>query len=164
MPAIEAPQSICWWHMNESAPLFLDPRGAGNMIVLVDSSKGVGIQFGFRAQGYNTRGFDGWNWGGKTLLEANHPALNVWHFSVYTFDGVTHRLLAILRKRVQAVAPFQEVNPAQVALRRVTVRLASRYSSGRGVDSTRLADGSCSAAFPLQMAARLSYLARRVSR
>ena len=92
MPAIESPQSFCWWYKNESQPRFSDPRGAGNMIVLADSSAGVGIQFGFRAPGYETRGFDGWNWGGKTLLEADHPAHNTWHFCVYAFDGLTHRL------------------------------------------------------------------------
>ncbi len=112
MPALEAPQSLCWWYMGESPPRFPDPRGAGNMIVLADSSAGLGIQFGFRAPGYETLGFDGWNWGGSTLLEADTPALKVWHFCVYTFDGVNHCLYIDGRQVVTSTKTTQQGIPA----------------------------------------------------
>ena len=92
MPAINAPQSFSWWFRIDTNPSYTDELGADNMIALVDSGKGIGIQFGFRAPGYKSLGFDTWNWGGGTLLEANQPVLNEWHHCVYTYDGTTHQL------------------------------------------------------------------------
>jgi hypothetical protein len=50
-----------------------------------------GVQFGQRNGG--TNGLVGfWQWGGAWLggTQAN-PAVNTWHYMVYTFDGTTHR-------------------------------------------------------------------------
>jgi hypothetical protein len=91
MPAIDSPQSFSWWFKIDMNPTYLDELGADNMIALVDSGKEIGIQFGFRAPGYKSLGFDTWNWGGGTLLEAEQPAVRKWHHCVYTYDGSTHR-------------------------------------------------------------------------
>jgi hypothetical protein len=91
MPAIESPQSFSWWFKIDTIPTYIDEWGADNMIALVDTGKGVGIQFGFRAPGYNSLGFDTWNWGGGTLLEVERPEQKKWHHCVYTYDGSTHR-------------------------------------------------------------------------
>jgi hypothetical protein len=90
MPAIDSPQSFSWWFRIDTKPTFINESGADNMIALVDSGKGIGIQFGFRAPGYQTLGFDSWNWGGGTLLEAEQPAVGKWHHCVYTYDGLHH--------------------------------------------------------------------------
>lgn len=92
MPAIDSPQSFSWWFRIDTEPTYINDSGADNMIALVDSGKGIGIQFGFRAPGYHTLGFDAWNWGGGTLLEAEQPAVDKWHHCVYTFDGLNHKL------------------------------------------------------------------------
>jgi hypothetical protein len=92
MSAINSPQSFSWWFRVDSNPTYIDELGADNMIALVDSGKGIGIQFGFRAPGYKSLDFDAWNWGGGTLLEANQPEVNEWHHCVYTCDGATHQL------------------------------------------------------------------------
>ena len=75
MPAINSPQSFSWWFLIDTNPTYSDSLGADNMIALVDSGKGIGIQFGFRAPGYKSLGLDTWNWGGGTLLEADEPAV-----------------------------------------------------------------------------------------
>ncbi len=92
MPGIEEPKTISWWYYSESMPLYkIDPDlGAENMIVLVDSTAGMGIQFGFRAPGYKTRGFDCWEWGGGTFFEIPYPEFQKWHHCVYSYDGQTH--------------------------------------------------------------------------
>jgi hypothetical protein len=92
MPAIDSPQSFSWWFRIHTEPTYINDLGADNMIALVDSGKGIGIQFGFRAPGYQTLGFDAWNWGGGTLLEAEQPEVNKWHHCVYIYDGLIHRL------------------------------------------------------------------------
>lgn len=91
MPAIDSPQSFSWWIRISTKPTFINDSGADNMIALVDSGKGIGIQFGFRAPGYQTLGFDSWNWGGGTLLEAEQPAVGKWHHCVYTYNGSNHK-------------------------------------------------------------------------
>jgi len=91
MPAIDSPQTFSWWFRIDSNPTYVDELGADNMIALVDSGKGIGIQFGFRAPGYKSLGLDTWNWGGGTLLEAKQPVVKKWHHCVYTYDGLTHR-------------------------------------------------------------------------
>lgn len=111
MPALEAAQSFCWWYLNESLPIFSDPLGAGNMIVLADSEAGVGIQFGFRASGYGTRGLDSWNWGGKTLLDVEPAEIDTWHFCVYTFDGITHRFFIDGMEMASSTETTQQGNP-----------------------------------------------------
>ena len=49
---------------------------AGNMIALVDTVQAIGLQFGFKAPDYRTKGLDIWNWGGVTILETQMPELN----------------------------------------------------------------------------------------
>lgn len=90
MPAVENPQTISWWFMIDQVPVYNDSLGADNSISLVDSSLGIGVQFGYRAAAYHTLGFDTWYWGGRTLLETKPPAVNEWHHCVYTYDGKTH--------------------------------------------------------------------------
>ena len=90
MPAVDSPQSFSWWFRIDSIPSYKDERDAHNMIALVDSAAGVGVQFGFRAPGYQSLGFDTWYWGGRTVMEADMPAIGQWHHCVYTFDGGTH--------------------------------------------------------------------------
>ena len=91
MPAVDAPQSFSWWFLIEQPPTYIDSLGADNMIALVDTVKGIGVQTGFRAPGYHSRGLDIWYWGGRTVLESPQPALNKWHHCVYTYDGSIHR-------------------------------------------------------------------------
>ncbi len=90
MPAVDDAQTISWWFMVEQPPVFSDSLGAGNIIALVDTADGIGVQFGYRASGYNTLGLDVWYWGGRTVLESQPPAVNEWHHCVYTYDGQTH--------------------------------------------------------------------------
>lgn len=90
MPAVESPQTISLWFMADRVPAFNDSLGADNSFSLVDSAAGIGLQFGYRAAGYQTLGFDVWYWGGTTVLESPHPALKEWHHCVYTYDGETH--------------------------------------------------------------------------
>lgn len=90
MPAVEKPQSISWWFRIDQPPAYQDSLGADDMISLVDSAAGIGIQFGYRAAGYHTMGLDGWYWGGRTVLESMQPDLKVWHHCVYTYDGERH--------------------------------------------------------------------------
>lgn len=91
IPALQEAQSISWWYVIDSIPKFSDEWGAGNMIALVDTAKGIGIQFGFRGPAYKSLGLDAWNWGGGTLLECQPLAVKVWHHCVYTFDGRENR-------------------------------------------------------------------------
>lgn len=91
MPPVNSPQSFSWWYQTREEPSFLDELGADNMIALVDTTENIGIQFGFRAPGYQSLGYDSWNWGGGTLLEAARPLVGQWHHCVYTYDGTTHR-------------------------------------------------------------------------
>ena len=91
MPAIDSPLSISWWFMISTKPTFINESDADNMIALVDSGKGIGIQFGFRAPGYETLGFDTWNWGGNTILEEKLPDVGKWHHCIYTFNGTVHK-------------------------------------------------------------------------
>jgi len=91
MPAVDQPQSISWWFMVEQPPVYNDSLGADNMIALVDTAAGIGVQTGFRAPGYHSRGLDTWYWGGRTVLESPPPAVNDWHHCVYTYDGRIHR-------------------------------------------------------------------------
>jgi hypothetical protein len=90
MPAVDAAQTISWWFMVEQPPDFIDSLGADNMIALVDTTAGVGVQAGYRAPGYHSLGLDAWYWGGRTILESQLPSVNEWHHCVYTFDGQSH--------------------------------------------------------------------------
>ena len=90
MPAVESPQTISLWFMIQSPPAYSDSMGANNMIALVDTSKGIGVQFGYRAPAYGTLGLDTWYWGGRSVLESQQPPVNEWHHSVYAFDGQKH--------------------------------------------------------------------------
>jgi len=90
IPAMDSAKTISWWYFSESIPKYDSVLGAENMIVLVDPASGIGIQFGFRAPGYNTRGFDSWEWGGGTFLDMAYPEFNSWHHCIYTYDGTTH--------------------------------------------------------------------------
>jgi hypothetical protein len=122
MPAIDSPQSFSWWFRINTNPTYIDELGADNMIALVDSGKGIGIQFGFRAPGYQSLGFDGWNWGGGTLLEANQPEVNEWHHCVYTYDGATHQLYVNGKNVSSSTAKTQQDIP--------TLLMFGNYPSG----------------------------------
>lgn len=91
MPAPDAAQTISWWFMIEQPPDYIDSLGADNMIAMVDTVDGIGLQFGYRAPGYHTPGLDTWYWGGRTVLGTQPPAVNKWHHCIYTYDGRTHR-------------------------------------------------------------------------
>jgi hypothetical protein len=90
MPAVESSQTISLWFMVDQQPSFKESLGADNIIALVDSAAGTGVQFGYRAAGYQTLGFDTWYWGGELVLESPHPSVNAWHHCVYTYDSQTH--------------------------------------------------------------------------
>lgn len=90
IPSIDSPLSISWWYRIEEEPLFKDNMDAGNMIALVDTTKAIGLQFGFRAPGYKTKGLDVWNWGGGTILDSHKPKMNLWHHCVYVYTGQEH--------------------------------------------------------------------------
>ena len=122
MPEINSPQSFSWWYQIDKDPSFLDERGADNMIALVDSGKGIGIQFGFRAPGYQSLGFDAWNWGGGTLLETEIPAVGEWHHCVYTYDGRSHRFYINGQKVSQSNAGTQQDIP--------TILMLGNYPAG----------------------------------
>lgn len=92
MPSINNALTVTWWYKTKAEPIFKDSLDAGNMIALVDTTQAIGLQFGYRAPGYGTQGLDVWNWGGRTLLQTQKPALNQWHHCVYTYDGHEHRL------------------------------------------------------------------------
>ncbi|GGD71158.1 hypothetical protein GCM10011412_05920 [Maribacter cobaltidurans] len=90
-PRLNSPITISWWYSILNDPLFKDSMDAGNMIALVDTVQAIGLQFGFRAPGYRTKGLDIWNWGGATILETQIPELNQWHHCVYVYDGHEHQ-------------------------------------------------------------------------
>jgi biopolymer transport protein ExbB len=83
IPANNTSQTISVWFTigvrdanTKSGVSFVNPTGAGS-----------GIQFGLRA-----RTMQFWQWGGATLGgNRAYPAVNTWHYMVYTFDGTTHR-------------------------------------------------------------------------
>ena len=91
MPSIDSHLTISWWYKSKGEPIFKDSMDAGNMIALVDTTKTIGLQFGYRAPGYKTKGLDVWNWGGGTILECQKPEINQWHHCVYVYDGREHR-------------------------------------------------------------------------
>lgn len=90
MPSIDSHLTISWWYKVKDEPIFKDSMDAGNMIALVDTTKAIGLQFGYRAPGYKTKGLDVWNWGGGTILECEQPQINRWHHCVYVYDGNEH--------------------------------------------------------------------------
>ena len=91
LPAMEADKSVSWWYFAAGEPPYTEDNRAQNMIVMVDTVAGIGIQFGFRSAWYKTKGFDTWEWGGGTVLENDFPEFGKWHHCVYTYDGKTHR-------------------------------------------------------------------------
>jgi len=90
MPVMDSAKTISWWYISDAMPQYDKELGAENMVVLVDSTAGMGIQFGFRAPGYKTKGFDTWEWGGGTFLDMDCPGYGLWHHCTYTYDGTTH--------------------------------------------------------------------------
>lgn len=90
IPAMDSAKTISWWYVSDALPQYDIESGAENMLVLVDSTTGIGIQFGFRAPGYKTRGFDTWQWGGGTFMDMDHPEIKLWHHCLYTYNGTTH--------------------------------------------------------------------------
>jgi hypothetical protein len=90
IPAMDSAKTISWWYISDEMPEYDIESGAENMFVLVDSTAGIGIQFGFRASGYKTKGFDSWEWGGGTFMDIKHPEFDSWHHCVYIYNGNTH--------------------------------------------------------------------------
>ncbi len=90
IPAMDSTKTISWWYYSPKMPQYELEMGAENMIVLVDSTEAIGIQFGFRARAYRTKGFDVWQWGGGTFMDNDHPEFNSWHHCLYKYDGTKH--------------------------------------------------------------------------
>jgi Concanavalin A-like lectin/glucanases superfamily len=111
MPAVEKHQTISWWYKIDQPPVYQDSMGADDMISLVDSAAGIGLQFGYRAAGYHTMGLDGWYWGGRTVLESVHPTLKEWHHCVYTYDGERHLFYLDGRQTAQSFVKPQQGRP-----------------------------------------------------
>lgn len=111
MPVVDSPQTISLWFMIEQPPTYLDSLGADNIIALVDTTAGVGVQVGYRAPGYHTSGLDTWYWGGRSILESEQPAINEWHHCVYTFDGQTHLFYLNGKQVAQSSVEPQEGTP-----------------------------------------------------
>jgi len=122
IPALQEAQSISWWYVIDSLPRFSDEWGAGNMIALVDTAKGIGIQFGFRGPAYQSLGLDCWNWGGGTLLESQPPSVKAWHHCVYTFDGNVHQLFIDGQMKARSTVKTQQGVP--------TLLMFGNYPSG----------------------------------
>jgi len=106
MPAVDSPQTISFWYIIDQPPSYIDSLGADNIIALVDSAEGIGVQVGYRAPGYHSSGLDTWYWGGRSILESEQPAINQWHHCVYTYDGQTHIFYLDGRQKAQS-----SVNP-----------------------------------------------------
>jgi hypothetical protein len=111
-PELNTPQSFSWWFYQDKPQTYKDSLDAGNMIVLVDSVKGTGIQFGFRGPGYHTLGLDTWQWGGGAVLEVEIPKSGEWHHCVYTFDGNTHRLYINSREAATSKVKMNDGAPS----------------------------------------------------
>jgi hypothetical protein len=111
MPQVNALQSFSWWFKSDTLPSFKHDLDAHNMIALVDTNDGVGIQFGFRAMGYNSLGFDVWYWGGGTVMESDIPAVDEWHHCVYIFDGKQHLFYIDGKKSAESLAQPQTGTP-----------------------------------------------------
>ncbi len=90
-PEYRSPITISWWFFQKISQNLNHDIDAANLIVLVDTVQGKGIQFGLRGPVYQTKGFDTWLWGGRTLLEANNPEINKWHHCIYSYDGLIQR-------------------------------------------------------------------------
>lgn len=90
LPAMDSAKTISWWFYAKAMPEYDVELGAENMLALVDSTSGIGIQFGFRAKEYKTKGFDVWQWGGGTFLDMDFPKFNTWHHCLYIYEGTTH--------------------------------------------------------------------------
>ena len=116
MPPVDSPQSICLWFRIDTIPTFKHDLDAHNMIALVDTNAGVGIQFGFRATGYNSLGFDTWYWGGRTVMESDIPAVDEWHHCVYIFDGKQHLFYIDGKKSAESLAQLQTGTPDMLML------------------------------------------------
>jgi len=113
-PRIESAMSFSWWFKIDTLPEFEDEWGAGNMFALVDTGGGIGVQVGFRGPGYQSRGLDTWNWGGKTLLEVDPPLVKIWHHCVYVYDGETHRFYLNGQERSDSHQASQSGQPTQL--------------------------------------------------
>jgi hypothetical protein len=112
MPSINTPLSFAWWFYIDTIPVFTSRSGAQNMIVLVNKDEGIGVQVGFRSPGYNTLGFDTWNWGGGTLLQVKLPEAKQWYHCVYSFDGTKHRFYINANEIISTVAKTQNGIPS----------------------------------------------------
>ena len=111
LPAVDQTQTISWWFKIEQPPAYADSMGADNMIALVDTAAGIGVQTGYRGPGYHTDGLDTWYWGGRTVLEEKPPALNQWHQCVYVYEGSVHRFYLDGRETTQSTVQTQSGVP-----------------------------------------------------
>lgn len=116
MPATNSTQSISLWFKIDTIPTFKHDLDAHNMISLVDTNDGVGIQYGFRASGYKSLGLDVWYWGGRTVMESVQPAINQWHHCVYTFDGKRHLFFLDGKKVAESTVQPQTGTPDMLML------------------------------------------------
>jgi hypothetical protein len=132
MPVIDSPLSFSWWFYTDSLAVFKSRSDAQNMIVLVNREEGIGVQVGFRSPGYNTLGFDTWNWGGGTLLQAKSPDPGKWYHCVYSFDGSTHRFYINAKEIASSTARTQAGIP--------TVLMFGNYPTGRQYFKGKLDD------------------------
>jgi hypothetical protein len=116
LPNINSSLTISWWFKIEDKPFFKDSLDAGNMIALVDTTQAIGLQFGYRAPGYKTKGLDVWNWGGGTIIECQKPEINQWHHCAYTYDGYTHRFYLDGQQISESKVKPQSGRPNQLTL------------------------------------------------
>lgn len=116
MPGLTGPHSVSWWFRVSGAPVFKDSLDAGNMVVLADTTKSIGVQMGYRADGYKTHGFDVWYWGGTTVLDSPHPAVSGWHQGAYTSDGARQLLFIDGLQVAEAAVKPQAGTPSLLML------------------------------------------------
>jgi hypothetical protein len=86
MPAINASQTICFWHYFATNPATVNAEYVNS----ASSTSTGAIQFGFRVGVYGV-----YNWGGNTVvLAGSTPTAGSWHHLAYTFNG-TNQILYI---------------------------------------------------------------------
>lgn len=113
-PKYQKQKSISWWYFTEELPKYNKKYGAQNMIVLVDTLNGTGIQFGFRAPEYKTLGLDTWIWGGGNVLDVIPPKAGVWHYCVYTYDREIHKFYLDGKEVASSKVTLQDGMPTQL--------------------------------------------------
>jgi len=116
LPSMQSEKTISWWYYSETKPPYTKENRAENMMVLVDTTAGIGVQFGYRSAWYKTKGFDVWEWGGGTIMENDYPVLKKWHHCAYTFDGSTSHFYVDGKLKTSSAYKTKEGTPNQLML------------------------------------------------